>query len=335
MRRTLWLLFVDLAVGTLAANAPEGSWMLVAPLPEPKVLLAAAAAGDGRIYAIGGTSDDGPPVNPRVFAYDPASDSWTQPGEVAPLSGPRRNMASATAPDGSICVFGGYDFSHQPPFALSIVECYDPSFRFWARRADMPTGRQEPAAATGSDGRIYVMGGTTESFATTDVTEAYDPSTNTWSTDLAPMNTPRTGFGAAAGLDGRIYVFGGYTGNAYVNTAEVYDPQEGTWNFIAPMQQIRFAVAGATGPDGRIYAIGGYDGYGDFTTVEAYDPDTNTWTFVASMSVPRAAHAAATGADGRIYAIGGEGPDTGRSAEAFTLDSPPQSVLPRAKARMR
>lgn len=326
MRRILWLLFVALAAGNLPANAPADSWTPVASLPEPKFLLAAAAAGDGRIYAIGGTSDDGPPVNPRVFAYDPASDSWTQ---VASLSGPRRNMASATAPDASICVFGGYAFS-SPPFPLHLVECYDPSFGFWARRADMPTARQGPAAATGSDSRIYVMGGTTELFAPTAVTEVYDPGTGSWSTDLAPMNTPRTGFGAATGLDGRIYVFGGYTGDAYVNTAEVYDPQESTWSFIAPMQQVRYGVAGVTGPGGRIYAIGGYDGLNSLASVEAYDPDTDTWTFVASMSVPRDSHAAATGADGRIYAIGGDGVG-GSSVEAYTPDASPQPNLTRPK----
>ena len=149
------------------------------------------------------------------------------------------------------------------------------------------------------------------------------------------MNTPRTGFGGAAGLDGRIFVFGGYTGDAYVNTAEVYDPLEGTWNFIAPMQQIRYGVAGATGPDGRIYAIGGYDGLNSLASLEAYDPDTNTWTFVASMSVPRDSHAAATGADGRIYAIGGDGSGAPDSVEAYTLDASPGPNRTRPKAGER
>jgi len=309
MRRISFLLLPALSVVAMAVPARAYTWTTVAPLPESKSLLAGAAGGDGRIYAIGGTSDDGPPVNPRVYAYDPNLDSWTQ---VASLSSPRRNMAAATDLNGLIYVFGGYDFSG-PPFALAIVERYDPSMGFWQRMTDMPTLRQSTAAATGADGRIYVMGGTNTSFQTTAVTEVYDPGTDSWST-AAPMNSPRTGFGAAAGPDGHIYVFGGYTGNAYADTAEVYDPATDTWAIIASMNQIRYSVAGTIGPDGLIYAIGGYNGRGDLSSVEVYDPNSDTWTLVASMTTARSGHAAALGLDGRICAFGGGT----TSVEAYT-----------------
>ncbi len=317
MRRIILWLLAGLAMGALGANDPAGSWMPIAPMPEPKELLGVAVGGDGRIYAMGGTSNDGPPVNARVYAYDPSSDTWTQVASLA--GGSRRNFATATDLNGLIYAIGGYDFSG-PPFALNRAERYDPSRDFWDPLPDMPTRRQEPAGAAGTDGRIYVMGGTDTSFQTIAVAEVFDPVTSMW-TAVAPMQTPRTGFGAAAGPDGRIYVFGGYTGDAYVNTAEVYDPQANTWTFIAPMQEIRFGVAGATGPDGRIYAIGGYNGAGDLSTVEAYDPASGTWTYVASLSTAREGHGAATGLDGTIYAVGGDVPDG--SAEAFTLASLP------------
>ncbi len=304
--------------------ARADNWALVAPLPEAKSLLAAATGGDGRIYAIGGTSDDGPPVNPRVYAYDPNLDSWTQ---VASLSSSRRNMAAATDLNGIIYVFGGYDFSG-PPFALGIVERYDPIVGFWQRMTDMPTLRQSPAAATGADGRIYVMGGTDTGFQTTAVTEVYDPVTDSWST-ASPMNSPRTGFGAATGVDGRIYVFGGYTGSAYVNTAEAYDPSTDTWTPVASMNQGRYSLAGVTGANGLIYAIGGYYG-SDLTSVEAYDLNSDTWTLVASMNIARSGHAAALGPDGRIFAIAG--PAT--SVEAYTADVTP-SQAPRTQTLRR
>ena len=291
-------------------SAPFGTrgWTTVAPLLAPKDLHGAATGNDGRVYAFGGTSNDGPPVTATVFAYDVSANSWVA---VAPLAaGPRRNFAYGSDFSGLIYAIGGYNFTG-PPFALSRVEQYDPQADQWTQLPDMPTPRQGPAAATGQDGRIYVMGGTDSSFQTIATTEVLDPATGQWTT-AASMNTPRTGFGAAAGSDGRIYVFGGYSGDAYVNTVEAYDPASDMWTPVSPMNEVRYGVAGVTGPDGRIYAIGGGQ---DGTSVERYDPSTDGWTYVDPMSAARSGHAATLGPDARIYATGG---DFSGSVEAFT-----------------
>src|SRR5215469_6062173 len=73
----------------------QDSWTSVAPLPGSRWLLAAATAGDGRVYAIAGNAG-GPDfygTTDTVFAYDPNSDVWQQ---VASLSAPRQNLAAAT-----------------------------------------------------------------------------------------------------------------------------------------------------------------------------------------------------------------------------------------------
>lgn len=309
------LVAVILAICFAARAGRTDGWTTVASMPAPKFLHGAATGSDGLIYAFGGTADDGPPVTATVFAYDFSADSWTAAPPLA--AGPRRNFGYASDASGRIYSIGGYNFG-SPPYPLSRVERYDPGLGYWISLPDMPTARQGPAAATGADGSIYVMGGTDMSFQTIAVTEVFDPAANAWRT-AAPMGTPRTGFGAAAGSDGKIYVFGGYTGGAYVNTAEVYDPDSDTWTPIAPMNEVRYGLAGVTGPDGRVYAIAGGDGAELYTSVEVYDLDTNTWTFVASMSQGRTGHAATLGPDGRIYAIGGESvyPPLG-SAEAYT-----------------
>jgi N-acetylneuraminic acid mutarotase len=292
----------------LAAPAQADQWATVATMPAQKVLHGAASGNDGRLYAFGGTSDDGPPVTAAVFAYDVGLDTWTPVTSLA--AGPRRNFAYASDTSGLLYAIGGYNFGG-PPFGLSRVERYDPQADAWTQLPDMPTARQGAAAATGLDGRIYVMGGTDTSFQTTAVTEIYDPVTGTWRT-ASPMMTPRTGFGAAAGGDGLIYVFGGYSGEAYVNSAEAYDPSSDTWTPVASMNATRYGVAGVTGSDGRLFAIGG-DGTG--TSVEVYDPGSGVWTFVQSMTIPRSGHAAALGADNRIYVTGG---DAAGSVEAYT-----------------
>ena len=280
-------------------SAPADQWTTVAALPAPKVLHGVGSGNDGRVYAFGGTSDDGPPVTATAFAFNIDLNAWMP---VAPLAaGPRRNFAYARDTNGLLYAIGGYDFSG-PPFGLTRVEQYDPQADAWTQLADMPTPRQGPAAATALDGRIYVIGGTDMSFQATAVTEIYDPIDGTWTT-ASPMTTPRTGFGAAAGLDGLIYVFGGYSGGAYLNSAEAYDPTSDTWTPITPMNAMRYGPAGVTGPDGRLFAIGGND---DGTSVEVYDPTVGTWTFVRSMTTPRSGHAATLGPDGRIYVVGGD-----------------------------
>lgn len=307
------LVLAGLSLGTLRAQEFLGAWNPIAAMPKPKSLHGVALGSDGRIYAIGGTSDDGPPVTAEVFAYDPPSDMWSPVAAMA--GGARRNMAVTTDLNGLIYVIGGYNFG-SPPFPISRAERYDPSNDSWTGLPDMRLARQQPAGATGADGRIYVMGGSDVTFHPVDVTEVFDPGTNQWTT-VSHMNKARAGFGAATGSDGRIYVFGGYLDGPCTNSAEVYDPASDTWAEIAPMNESRCAVAGTAGLDGRIYAIGGYNA-SELNSVEVYDPASDQWSYVTPMSAARSGFGAATGFDGTIYAIG-----PGVSAEAFTPPAQP------------
>ena len=69
----------------------------------------------------------------------------------------------------------------------------------------MPTARSGIAAAV-LDGRIFVVGGEAPSGTFQEV-EAYDPTSNGWST-YAPMPRARHGLGAVA-LEGLLYVIAG------------------------------------------------------------------------------------------------------------------------------
>jgi len=62
----------------------------------------------------------------------------------------------------------------------------------WTTLAPMPTARHGLAAAAGSDGKIYAIGGTISSGAAVATMEAYDPVADTWSA-AAPMSAARTG----------------------------------------------------------------------------------------------------------------------------------------------
>src|SRR5688500_5101940 len=80
-------------------DSRSDSWETLEPLPQP-TRAAAAAADDGLVYVIGGTTPDG---NTRsVLAWD--GRGWK---ERAPLPEPRFNHA-AVALDGRIYVLGGF-----------------------------------------------------------------------------------------------------------------------------------------------------------------------------------------------------------------------------------
>lgn len=81
----------------------------------------------------------------------------------------------------------------------------------WTTVAPMPTPRFALAAATGSDGRVYAIGGENGDTVLSTV-EAFDPGADAWSR-VAPMPTARAALAAVVGKDGRIYVIGGRTGN--------------------------------------------------------------------------------------------------------------------------
>src|SRR5262249_39853592 len=129
----------DTAIAIGASPVVEGnSWVTVAPLPAPMMLHGAVTGSDGRIYAFGGTSNDGPPVTATAFAYDVGADVWTT---VAPIAeGARRNFAYARDLSGLGYAFGGYDFG-SPPFPLARAERYDPATDAWTSLPEMPTPR--------------------------------------------------------------------------------------------------------------------------------------------------------------------------------------------------
>ena len=169
----------------------------------------------------------------------------------------------------------------------------------WHAEAPMPVARNQIGAVAGTDGRIYVMGGNTDTSSVANV-EAYTASANTW-TELAPLPNPVFGLAGAAGLDGRVYAIGG---SGFGPAVWAYTPATNTWAEVASMGQSRENAAAVTAPDGRIYVFGGDMNGKVLGSVERYDPTANTWTTLASMPTWRSGPGASFGSDGRIYVMG-------------------------------
>jgi hypothetical protein len=231
-----------------------------------------------------------------IEEYDPYVGTWTQ---RAHLQVGASNVGAAVIGN-AIYVVGGY--SMQAGGAQSLLQVYYP----FEDRTDIVTTDPLPAARIGAgvasynttayDGKLYVFGGSDNSFIGTNTLYIYDPTRPAharWQTGPS-MPTPRV-FLAAATLGSRIYAAGGMPGSPYdLATVESYSPAGGTWTTNTPMRIPRAGLslvgvertANDPGCGGYLFALGG--GWQNYeSTVERYDPGTGTWGQASNLSVGR------------------------------------------------
>ncbi|MGB9750784.1 Kelch repeat-containing protein [Roseiflexus castenholzii] len=196
---------------------------------------------------------------------------------------------------------GGNSLTAQPtvvPTPQTFISSPSP---VWTLHPALPYA-QRASAAVSFEGRIFVIGGTTDGGVTGSVWR-YDPSSQIW----APLNakpTPAQDVGAGV-LNGKIYVPGGRLADGNItDKLEVFDPALGAWSERRSLPAPRSAYALAA-VDGRLYLFGGWDGSKICDDVFAYDPVSDTWERRPSMPTGRA-YAGASVVDGNIYVIGGE-----------------------------
>jgi len=201
----------------------SNTWTALASMNQGRAGLGVAVVGDS-IFAIGGRTATGGPCTggplSSVERYDVDTNTWSI---VASLPSARSDLAAATV-GGKIYVFGGCDASGA---FLSDVDVYDPETDTWSTApTDMPTARAGMYAVGRKGGTIYVIGGW-DGVAASGLTtnESYKVSTDTWTTGLLAMPTPRAETGAV-GTNGGIYIVGGSQPafGASVDVNEVFKP---------------------------------------------------------------------------------------------------------------
>ena len=186
-----------------ACDLPAGTWSIKAEMPQEVTCAAGAMGADGRIYVIGGIT--GGSSTRLVQRFDPAASAQGAWSEVHSLPDERFSAAAAVA-GGKIYVFGGIDGAG---VVIDRVDVYDPVADAWTASGQaMPTPRYDLSAVTGSNGRIYAIGGMRHCSAV-DVVEEFDPATGQWA-QMTPMATPRYGTAVVAATNRRIFVLGGW-----------------------------------------------------------------------------------------------------------------------------
>ncbi len=184
----------------------------------------------------------------------------------------------------------------------------------WTTVGRMATARVGHTATLLLSGKVLVAGNGTA--------EIYDPATQTWS-PTGNMTTVRSGHTATLLSSGKVLVAGGRGaggGPAWNNplgflaTAELYDPEVGTWSATGSMTTVHLNHTATLLPSGKVLVAGGYNrnyvrGY-DFTywttaVAELYDPEGGTWSATGSMATARGSHTATLLASGRVLVAAG------------------------------
>jgi N-acetylneuraminic acid mutarotase len=227
------------------------TWRPLAPLPEAAHHLAMTAAG-GRIYVTGGYGNMlFKPDRKSAWVYDPETDVW-QP--IADMPGPRAAHKLVSL-EGKIYAVGGVG---PDPTAIWV---YDPKTQRWDRsRSPLPTAREHLAAVAAAD-KLYVIAGRWSGRGNLTVVEAYDPSTDQW-TSVAALPAPRGGHTAAT-IEDRIHVAGGEdlgSGDTF-SDHWAYDPASDRWIAEAPMPTARHGLD-STAHGQRWFVVGGGTGAG-------------------------------------------------------------------------
>ena len=185
----------------------SGTWSTAPSMPTARYSMAATVDHHGRIYVMGGVSDNASfTFTSAVEVFDTKTQSWTQ---VASLPEPRAALVAGIGDDERAYAIGGLD---QMGDILSTVNVFDPTRNRWTDGPSLRHAVENMAAVSGHDGRIYVIGGkdSEDPNHKTGILQVLDTEVvGHWGV-LGSMPTPRCAFGAALTPEGDLYAIGGF-----------------------------------------------------------------------------------------------------------------------------
>jgi hypothetical protein len=258
----------------LPAAGPGGDWIPTGSMATPRAGHAAVRLLDGRVLALGGDGSPQPPFDPSTAElYDPATGTWSATGGMLK---PQAGFPPTLLRDGT--VLAGHLEEWSADVSTIGAEVYEPASGTWSATGTMVRGATVWAADFGStatllrDGTVLVAG--------QGGAQVFSPDSGAWSA-TGQMITPRHSHTATLLPDGRVLAVGGYDGgDRPLASAELYDPDTGTWTTTASTQFDPRPCPGC--PGGQGWATLLHDDTLFFVRwtgeVEIYDPERGTWT---------------------------------------------------------
>ena len=312
----LLLVFVFLTASCIIVVKPafstisvaEDTWSAKAPMQQARAGLAVVVV-NGKIYAIGGSTANGP-YPPDAIAggfvgiseeYNPLTDTWTY---RTSMPTPRGYFAVAVYQNKIFCIGGAVGFSvdERTGFYSYIVsgvnEVYDIITNTWETKESLPYAEMKLQAQV-VDAKIYVVGGAS--------TYVYDPENDSWTLkEQAPVSHPWPFV-----VDNKILVTGEFSplGGSQVEKVFVYNAQTDSWSggasiSTAVVEGAVGATAGVKAPK-NVYVLGLIVEAPLPTVVnQVYDPKSDTWATATTMPTNRSDFGVAVVND-ILYVIGG------------------------------
>jgi len=279
---------------------------------------------DGRVLFTGGYNcgPGGDGIWASAELYDPTSGTFSPTGSMRT---PREFHTATLLTDGRVLIAGGYTAnraaagssitfaSYQTAESSSSVldsaEVYDPATGTFSRTDSMSTFRDHHTATLLQDGRVLVVGGGGEGYASSTSADVYDPLTGTFS-KTGSMKTGRWLHTATLLQDGRVLILGGRSPKDSVHSsAELYDARSGKFSSAGSMSEGRQQHTATRLLDGRVLIVAGYWSDGQkwrvLSATEMYDPVTGNFSPIGSIGTPREGHTAMLLNDGRVLIAGG------------------------------
>jgi Kelch motif/Galactose oxidase, central domain len=270
---------------------PTGE-MLVARVGHAAVVLRS-----GKVLIAGGWIGHG--TTDEAELYDPATRKFSP---IAHMITKRGRPEATLLRDGNVLITGGGADNDGPGSTITSAEIFDASTLKFRPAGGMHIARIAHTATLLPDGRVLIAGGRGSEVNAS--AEIYDPESGTFS-ETGHMNTARYKHTAGLLPDGRVLLAGGSDDRDWHGTlasAEIYDPQRGTFSLTASLHDARFKLPGAAVQlkSGLLLVAGGA------RKAEVYDERTGTFT-VVSGDIGDARHYMSETllSDGRVLLAGG------------------------------
>jgi hypothetical protein len=222
----------------------------------------ATLLGNGKVLVTGGIGEN---LEALAVAelYDPSTGAWSATGGMIEARSGHRAIRLL---DGKVLVVGG---------GLASAELYDPTTGQWTATGSTPRVLVGATATLLLDGKVLATSGMDGTGASSSA-EVYDPGTGQW-TPTGDMVDARIYDLATLLPDGRVLVSGGVDsvidGGAIVTSAELYDPDTGTWTATESLAVARSGYTVTLLGDGTVLVAGGSGtDFGALDSAELYDP---------------------------------------------------------------
>lgn len=259
-------------------------------LSEPRISHTATILADGRVLIAGGNNGTEASPTPTSSAdlYDSDMDvkySRSVAGTfytTGSMTHARAHHTATLLPNGKVLIAAGDDGGTEVPEA----ELYDPVGGTFSTTGSMARGMTDTTATLLTNGKVLCTGGQSAyvpNYVST--AELYDPDTGIF-TATGSMGIKRFSHTATLLANGKVLIVGGSTVSpsnivSVVASAELYDPNSGTFSPTGSMTRARQHHTATLLPNGKVLVAGGDDGSGSTLSSsfpELYDPNSGTFS---------------------------------------------------------